>query len=663
MRLNRVLGLLLTGTLLLGVAGCGSSPDGSPDAKETAAPISGADAPGADGRTVVTLSTYTTLPCFEEAFETAYPQYDLDVEWLASGVINGEVNRRLRNHHARDLIVTSLPGGEVAQYTYDISAEDFIENYQSNISEQLLVDGTARYIPLPGSYYGYILNKTLLDELGLEMPETTGDLLTVFERAREGGEGVTEEGYCYGLSFIGATFLGAYLTADFSTDYLSTADGARWMANLKNGAATFTGTWEHSVDFLTTCVDEGYIDARKMLSNYTVGPTNIGNAFKPEVEMPQRRAILAYGDVATLEKVQGLSDDEFVMLPCLPKTANGNQMLSAISNDYMAVNGDLASQPEKLEGALAVMRFLSTPEGQEAWMRDTDCPSSYLNGYELDPDSLPESIRAYVSNGMVFPNPFPTNLLSFIGAKLIPVATGKADIADALAAIDDYYVNGSEAVEYDMSVVGTVAVDMIYENSNTRYEETQLGNLVSDAIRELTGARVALVNGGGIRSSFYQGDVTGADLNAVCPYGNLIIVAEMDGRTLREAITNGIQLTWKPAGQFLQVSGVRYAYRPASGEGQTAELLSLTYDDGTPVQDGDSITVAYNNYMAGSSGYIDAGDGFMMLNVYDESHPVNVRLVSETGKTFADALREYFANHIDEEITASLEGRIEIVND
>ena len=214
-----------------------------------------------------------------------------------------------------------------------------------------------------------------------------------------------------------------------------------------------------------------------------------------------------------------------------------------------------------------------------------------------------------------------------------------------------------------MSVVGTVAVDMIYENSNTRYEETQLGNLVSDAIRELTGARVALVNGGGIRSSFYQGDVTGADLNAVCPYGNLIIVAEMDGRTLREAITNGIQLTWKPAGQFLQVSGVRYAYRPASGEGQTAELLSLTYDDGTPVQDGDSITVAYNNYMAGSSGYIDAGDGFMMLNVYDESHPVNVRLVSETGKTFADALREYFANHIDEEITASLEGRIEIVND
>ena len=656
MKFRRMTGLLLAASILLSLTSCGSSPDAPAGGQDTAVPTS-------NGRTVVTMSTYTEIPGFEEAFETAFPEYDLDVEWLASGVINGEVNRRLRNHHARDLIVTSLPAGEVAQYTYDISAEDFIGNYQSSISDQLLVNGTSRYIPLPGSYYGYILNKTLLDELGLGVPETTADLLTVFARAREAGLGVTEEGYCYGLSFIGATFLGAYLTADFSTDYLSTAEGAKWMANLKNGTATFTGTWEHSVDFLKTCVDEGYIDARKMLANYTAGPTNTGNAFKPEVEMPLRRAILAYGDVATLEKVQALSEDEFIMLPCLPKTAEGNRMLSAISNDYMAINGDLADRPEKLEGALAVLRFLSTPEGQAAWMRDTNCPSSYLNGYELDLDSLPESIRSYVADGLVFPNPFPTNLLSFIGAKLIPAATGKADIAGALAEIDDYYVNGSEEAEYDMSVVGTVAVDMIYENSNTRYEETQLGNLVSDALRELTGAQVALVNGGGIRSSFYRGDVTGADLSAVCPYGNLIIVAEMDGRTLREAITNGIQLTWKPAGQFLQVSGVRYSYRPAAGEGETAELLSLTYDDGTEVRDGDIFTVAYNNYMAGSSGYIDAGDGFTMLNIYDGTLPVSVRLISETGMTFADALREYFANHIDEEITASLEGRIEIVND
>ena len=613
-------------------------------------------------KTVVTLTAAYDLPGFEAAFEAAYPDTDLQIETMATALINGEVARRLRNGHGSDIIITNLPAGEISEYTYDLSTESFVESYQSSITKSITVEGQNRYLPLPGAYYGYIINKTLLDELGLALPETKEDLLSILAAAKEQNVGVSPDTGCgFGLSDTGATFIGAYMAADFAADFLSTADGIRWLAALENGEATFSESWGDSVAFLKTCVDEGYIDPNKIIVNYNGHLDSNSNAFKAEVALPERTAILSYGNIDMLNRIQSKTEDEIVMLPCLPTTAEGNKLLSAVSNDYIAVNKAIENDETKLNAALSVLEYLSTVEGQAAWIADTECYHSYLNGYAVDTESLPESIRSYAEEGMVFSNPFATNLLSYLGKSLASAAKGGEETAEALAQVDDYYVNGSEDVEYDMSIVGTVASDMLYENANTRVQETELGNFISDAIREVTGADVVLVNGGGIRSSLYAGDVTGDDLSCVCPYGNLIILVELDGATLRAAITNGIQKTWKPAGQFLQVSGIRYSFKPAADETETAELVSLTYEDGTEIRDEDIMTVAYTNYMGGSGGYVDAGDGFTMLNVYDADTPVSVTLVEETNKTYGDALKEYFAAHMDEEITATLEGRIEVI--
>lgn len=91
-----------------------------------------------------------------------------------------------------------------------------IEDYQASIMESLLVDGQNRYIPLPGSYYGYIVNKTLLDELGLALPETSTDILGILSSAKERQLGVTADGFGFGLADIGATFLCAYLILKFN---------------------------------------------------------------------------------------------------------------------------------------------------------------------------------------------------------------------------------------------------------------------------------------------------------------------------------------------------------------------------------------------------------------------------------------------------------------
>ncbi|MDO4494051.1 MAG: extracellular solute-binding protein [Clostridia bacterium] len=654
MHLKKLLaGALALACLVTTLAGCG---------KKTEAPAEPKTAAADAGKTVITLISTYPLPRFEAALETAHPEIDLQVETLALGPIYGEVSRRLRKGHGPDLFITGLPFGELAEYTYDLSAESFTERYQSAITKSIMIGGQSRYLPLPGGYYGYIVNKTLLDELGLALPETTADLLNILAVSKEAKLGVSEDTGCgFGLSDVGATYLGAYYTANFATDFLSTADGARWLSDLEAGTATFAGNWEHSVDFIKTCIESGYLDPNRMIVFYNGHFETSYNAFKADEYMPARHAILTFGNVDAFNRITEKSQDEMLMLPCLPDTAEGNKMLSTVSNEYIAMNKATANDEKKAAAAIAVLEYLSTEEGQSKWIADSLCPHSFLNNFGIDLTMVPESVRPYAEKEMVFSNPFPTNLLSYIGKNLTEAAKGTRPVGEALALIDDYYRNGSDEVEYDQSIVGSVAEDLLYENANTRKGETAIGNLVADAVCETTGAQVALVNGGSIRSSLYAGDVTGADISAVCPYPNKLVVAEADGATLRAAIANGIQKTWKPAGQFMQVSGIKYSFKPAANETETAELLTLTYADGTPVKDDDIIKLVYTDYIGGSSGYIDGGDGFTMLNVYDAATPKRVKLLEEPGITYGDALKTYFTNHKDEVIHAQPEGRIEVV--
>ena len=69
-----------------------------------------------------------------------------------------------------------------------------------------------------------------------------------------------------------------------------------------------------------------------------------------------------------------------------------------------------------------------------------------------------------------------------------------------------------------------------------------------------------------------------------------------------------------------------------------------------------------NAYLCGSAGYADgAGDGYSMLNLYSpDTAPLaeDVKLVDETGMTYADALGTYFASHRVVNVSPSVEGRI-----
>lgn len=100
-----------------------------------------------------------------------------------------------------------------------------------------------------------------------------------------------------------------------------------------------------------------------------------------------------------------------------------------------------------------------------------------------------------------------------------------------------------------------------------RRAETNLGDLCADAYRDQSGAQIALVNGGGIRTNIEAGDITLNDILKVHPFGNEMCVVEVTGQQVLDALEYGARDVPNECGGFMQVSGLTYeihTYIPSS---------------------------------------------------------------------------------------------------
>ncbi len=130
------------------------------------------------------------------------------------------------------------------------------------------------------------------------------------------------------------------------------------------------------------------------------------------------------------------------------------------------------------------------------------------------------------------------------------------------AATDDLNKKLSEVVAYtsvDLTISDPVAKKA--DGSAIRIirnAETNLGDLCADAYLDQSGADVAVVNGGGIRTSIPAGDITLNDILKVHPFGNEICVLEVTGQQILDALEFASRDTPAENGSFLQVAGMSY---------------------------------------------------------------------------------------------------------
>lgn len=124
-----------------------------------------------------------------------------------------------------------------------------------------------------------------------------------------------------------------------------------------------------------------------------------------------------------------------------------------------------------------------------------------------------------------------------------------------------------------------------------------LGAFMADAVRYITKAEIGMQNPGGVRlDSLHGGNINKADIFALDPFDNELVIAKMTGKQ----IENYLDVASTADGDCTHVSGITYTIDMIkSDNGQTSFVNAKAYlENGEPIDPEGVYTVALNSYMA-----------------------------------------------------------------
>lgn len=164
-------------------------------------------------------------------------------------------------------------------------------------------------------------------------------------------------------------------------------------------------------------------------------------------------------------------------------------------------------------------------------------------------------------------------------------------------------IEAEQAIIFD-EVVGKTEVDLEGAREKVRQGETNLGNLITDAMVSLTGSDCALTNGGGIRASIAAGDITKGNIIEVLPFGNYIVTKVVTGADIKAALEHGTSAYPELLGGFPHVSGITYVIDTSKPAGDHVVDIKVK---GKPLDLNGLYTLATNDFMAAG------GDNYTMF--------------------------------------------------
>ena len=163
-------------------------------------------------------------------------------------------------------------------------------------------------------------------------------------------------------------------------------------------------------------------------------------------------------------------------------------------------------------------------------------------------------------------------------------------------------------------VIGTAAADLTRDSTR----ESDLGDIVADAMRDATGAQIAFQNGGGIRADIPQGAITLDTVFTTVPFDNDLVSMDLTGEQIRELLERSVL-----SEKILQVSGMRIEYDLSKPPGAKVASIEVA---GKPMAALATYRVVTNDFLAAG------GDQF---NIFKQGRNIS------SGPAQRDAVADY----------------------
>ena len=220
--------------------------------------------------------------------------------------------------------------------------------------------------------------------------------------------------------------------------------------------------------------------------------------------------------------------------------------------------------------------------------------TTFKNGEKVN-DTLLVSTGEYLSNlGKVEIELDENNEVVNATASLITKEEASKVTPDAKVAAKIAEIDKAQG-EVLSEVIGKNTIELDGERNSVRFGETNLGNLITDAMMDETGADLAITNGGGIRASIKVGDITKGDIVSVLPFGNFVVTKQLTGAQIKEVLEFGVRSYGESLGGFPHVAGIKFVVDPSKPVGD--RIISLTIN-GEALDMNKTYTVATNDFTA-----------------------------------------------------------------
>lgn len=267
-----------------------------------------------------------------------------------------------------------------------------------------------------------------------------------------------------------------------------------------------------------------------------------------------------------------------------------------------------------------ILNTVKNKQGKDVIITQAGTKLNNLGHLTIDPDG---KISTLLIAGLTFTDPKISALINTEKQKFEPIlnqSIGKSEVN--LTTIDPQ--NGKRLI---------------------RNAETNLGDFVTDAYKNVLDTDIALCNGGGIRNEIPVGTFTYNDILTTFPFGNMCVIIEATGQQILDALEMGAKDYPQENGGFLQVSGLTYTIDSTVPSSvvmdEKGNFIKTTgaYRVQNVLINGKPLDLN-KKYTVGGTSYILklGGNGMTMFK--------NSRLIQDEMMSETDVIIEYIQNHL-----------------
>ena len=159
------------------------------------------------------------------------------------------------------------------------------------------------------------------------------------------------------------------------------------------------------------------------------------------------------------------------------------------------------------------------------------------------------------------------------------------------------------------------------KRESVRFVQTNLGRLIAQSQMERVKADIGIMNGGGIRASLPEGEITYKNILTVQPFGNMISTLDLKGQELVDFLTT-VALKETDTGGYPQFANISMVVDRA------AKTISDVKIGGQPLDMNKAYKISIPDYLTAG------GDGYPIM----KTHPTYVN----TGFIDAEMLKKFF---------------------